>query len=744
MHPTCFEGLRFHKCDQNGRESQRSLLMTNYSCPVKRISLTLSEILASGRITQFQFKQGIETLLKLLDEISSGSGKTGHIHSIEAIAKMLMEEGDNSACIETGRKILSTLEEQRDSFLSHIGTHYCSTGECSSLRAAPCQLACPAGVDAPSYVALVGMGRYREALAVLREDLPFPASLGRVCFHPCEKACRRGMVDEPIAICQLKRVAFDKAYEQGREPVNPTPHHFKEKIAIIGSGPAGLSTAYFLAKKGYRPEVFESMPEPGGMLRWGIPGYRLPRKVLKMEIDYIKAMGVDILTRVAFGGNLTLEHLKNKDYKAVFLGIGAHRPMALAIPGERSFSGVQDCLSFLYQASLGKAAIGKRVCVIGGGNAAIDCARTALRLDVDEVHLVYRRTRREMPANPKEIREAEEEGTIIDLLLSPIRIHGQNGRVSGLECIKNRLSETDATGRRRPVPLEGTEQVLPADTVISAIGQEVDTSSLKGIDELGLTENRLVIVNPETGETSIPGIFAGGDVVTGPATVVEAVASGKKAAAAIHCYLRGKPFSDQELIPIRRRRVPVMRISAQEKALSSRPKMPQMELEERHGNFQEVEYGLAEEDAVQEAKRCLRCDICISCGRCVEVCRDLMGIEAIHLSYVEQNKTAETDFLRPSEYCIGCGSCAMNCPTEAISIDEQDARMIIRMCGSEMSRHILVPCASCGIPFITQKHLDYVDERADTHTKVKYPRNLCPTCARTIRAETMRHQITLY
>ncbi len=714
--------------------------MTNHLCPVKKLSHTISEILASSRITQPQFRQNMEILLKLLDDICSGWGRTDHLPYMEAIAKILIEEGPDRVCVETGRKIASVLKEHRDLFLGHIETHYCPTGDCTSLRAAPCQLACPASVDVPSYVALVGMGRYKEALEVLREDLPFPASLGRICVRPCEMACRRGEVDEPIAICQLKRVAFDKACEEGIEPPKPTDHRYKEKIAIIGSGPAGLSTAYFLAKKGYRPKVFESMPEPGGMLRWGIPSYRLPRKVLKMEIDYIEAMGVDILTNVAFGRDITPQYLKNKDFKAVFLGIGAHRPMSLAIPGERDFSGVQDSLSFLYQASLGKAEVGKRVYIIGGGNAAVDCARTALRLDVEEVHLVYRRTKQEMPANAKEVQEAEQEGAILDLLLSPIRIHGQNGRVIGLECIRNELSDPDATGRRRPIPLKGTEQILPSDTVISAIGQEVDTASLKGIEEMELTENRLVIVNPATLETSMPGIYAGGDAVSGPATVVEAVASGKKAAASIHRYLRGRPFPEYDLMPVRRRRVPVMEISSQEKAFSSRPKMHALDLDERQGNFQEVEYGLSGKNAIQEAKRCLRCDICISCGRCVEVCGELMGIEAIHLSYVEQNHTTETDFLRPSEYCVGCGSCAINCPTGAITIDENDGKRIIRMCGSEMSLHDLVCCVSCGIPFITQKHLDYINEKADIHSKTKYLRNLCPTCTRKVRAETL----TLY
>jgi putative selenate reductase YgfK subunit len=717
--------------------------MTSQPCLVKKLYKTLSEI-PPGQITQALCRQQIGRLLGLLDDICNGKGQTDHLTTMNDLAGILVKDATDKICVDLGHMVSSALEKYRDVFLTHIEGRFCPTGECVPLTAAPCQLACPAGVDVPSYVALVGAGRYKEALEVLQEDLPFPGVLSRVCVHPCEKACRRGTIDEPIAICQLKRVAFDKAHEEGIPPLKETSHRYSEKIAIIGSGPAGLSAGYFLAKKGYKSAIFESKPEPGGMLRWWIPAYRLPNDILELEINHIKALGVDIHTGVTFGKDFTLESLKKQGFQAFFLGIGAHNPMRLHILGEKDFSGVEDFLTFLYKARQGTAKVGKRVMIIGGGNAAVDCARTVLRLDVDEVHLVYRRTKQEMPAHPKEIQDLEEEGAVLNFLLSPIRVHGEKGKVTGLECIRNGLSKPDATGRRRPIPLEGTEHIVPADTVICAIGQEVNTQSLKHVNRLELTRRNLITVNPVTMETSVPGVFAGGDVVTGPATVVEAVASGKKAAEAIHRFLRGMPNPEYTLIPLKRQHVRVMDVSPKEKSFPSRPDMPMMDLEARKGSFQEVELGLSSKSAILEAKRCLRCDICISCGRCIEVCRDQMSADAIHLSYVDKNPTLETDFRRPAEYCIGCGACAANCPTAAITMQDKAGVRTLRMCGTEMARHQLITCTTCGDAFIPKKQLEFVMKRLNDNQKTKYSSNICPVCARKNGAKNLAGKILAY
>ena len=709
--------------------------MLNLSCPVQEAFNRISQAISLGRVAHAPCAQRVQELASLLSDISSGRSGPESIHAIQARLELLQTGCKHKTCNELGAGLSSRLKDSIAIYRSHVDAHYCPTGECTLLSAAPCQMACPASVDAPSYIALVGMGRYTEAMQVLLEDLPFPGTLGRVCVHPCEKACRRGKVDEPIAICQLKRVAFDKAYREIRKIVKPAPNRYKEKIAIIGSGPAGLSTGYFLAKLGYRPTVFESMPEPGGMLRWAIPTYRLPREILEIEIDHIQKMGVEIRTGVTFGKEFTLDSLRSQGYVSIFLGIGAWSCIALPIEGAENHPGIVDSLTFLRYSSLREALVGKRIVVVGGGNVAVDCARTALRSGVDEVNIVYRRSRNEMPARREEVKAAEDEGAILTYLSSPLRVHGNNGTLSGLECIRNRLSDSDATGRRRPIPVEGTEFLIPADTIISAIGQRTDFSSLEPIGKLELSKDRLLKVHPGTMETSIPGVFSGGDMVTGPATVVEAVASGKKAAQAIHHHLRRLPASEFGLLPLRRHRFPVMEILPQEKAASSRPTLLSASPQERIGDFREVEHALSELGAAQEAKRCLRCDLCISCGRCVEICREQMAVDAIHLSYVEHHGSEQTDFLRTPEHCVGCGSCAVNCPTHAIVMEDTGNERRIRMCGTEMSRHALVPCASCGDYFAPQKHLDYIRRRTDSVVQPLLPEDLCPGCARRIKAE---------
>jgi len=715
--------------------------MLTQRCQVKRAVEKISKHMLEEPVHHALCRQRLDVLVHLLDDLSNGRGRPSHIDSIENMITILGTECDHRVCAEIRQMLTSDLANFREIYESHIDSHYCPAGECETLSAPPCQLACPASVDIPSYVTLVGMGRYHEAMEVLLEDLPLPGSLGRVCVRPCERACRRGKIDSPIAICQLKRVAFDRALAEDPSASGAVAKKYDDRIAIIGSGPAGLSTAYFLAKIGYRPTIFEAMPEPGGMLRWGIPGYRLPRDILGKEIERIEALGVEILTNVKFGEHLALPDLQKQGYGAVFMGIGAWCSMGLPIEGAEGNPGVIECLTFLRHENMRQSMVGDRVIVIGGGNAAVDCIRTALRLDVKEVHLVYRRSRQEMPAHKEEVEAAEAEGARLTFLSSPVRVHTDNGRVTGLECIRNELSEPDATGRRRPVPMSGTEYVIPADTIITAIGQKVDAACLSPIGDLDLSRKQLVVVNPATMETSVPGMFAGGDVVTGPATVIEAVASGKRAADSIHRYLRGLAYSKKYLFPTRRKHVPVMRISSHEKAYPTRPVMPNLALKERVHNFEEVELGLAEEDAFQEARRCLRCDLCISCGQCVEVCRDKMGIDALHLSYVEKNASEDTDFLRPAEQCVGCGSCANICPTDAITVEDGEGERVIFMCGSEMSRHKLISCVSCGEFYVPQRQLELIQSRADSGRSTKFPRNLCPDCSRRVRGGDLAGRI---
>lgn len=405
-----------------------------------------------------------------------------------------------------------------------------------------CQETCPVHIDIRRYVGLITEGKFAEALAVIRERNPLPSTCGRVCNHPCEDACNRGRQDEPLAIDALKRFVSDwetALFREGKvQWPTPPKHTRKEKVAIVGAGPAGLTVGHDLALMGFRPTIFEAAPVPGGMLYLGIPEYRLPRDVIETDVDYIRNLGVDIHLETPIGPDLTLADLRKRGYKAIFIGIGAHKGLKLKVPGEDDFEGFMDCIVFLRRVNLGdQTKPGNKVIVIGGGNSAIDAARTALRLDCNEVHIVYRRSRREMPASPWEVDAAEEEGVKISYLAAPVRILGENGRVAGMECVRMRLGKLDASGRRRPVPIEGSEFVVEADLIVPSISQSPDISFLSDDHGLDISRWDSFVVNNASGATNLPGVFAGGDDVTGPSTVIEAVAAGHRAAKGIADYL---------------------------------------------------------------------------------------------------------------------------------------------------------------------------------------------------------------
>ncbi|MDI6848142.1 MAG: FAD-dependent oxidoreductase, partial [Candidatus Bathyarchaeia archaeon] len=472
---------------------------------------------------------------------------------------------------------------------------------------ARCRAACPAGVKVQGYVALIAKGKFKEAYELIRNGVPFPAVLGRVCFHPCENDCERGDVEEPIAICALKRFVADYMMKQPREKPAPIPQKYEEKIAVIGAGPAGLTAAYELIKMGYPVTVFEALPEPGGMLRIGIPEYRLPKKILAEEIEYLKDLGIQIRTNVTIGKDLNFVDLERMGYKAIFLAIGAQKSVKLGVEGEE-LQGVFQGVDFLRDVNLGKRVeIGERIVVIGGGNVAIDVSRVALRLGAKKVCILYRRSKEEMPAFQPEVEQAEKEDIEFLFLKAPKRIIGKNGKVAAIECLEMALTEPDETGRKKPIPIEGSEHIIPADTVITTIGQALDTTSLPE----GLKLNHGIIdVDPQTLQTNIPHIFTGGDAVLGPATVVEAIATGKRAAISIHKYLRGEDLKTEE----EKEELPPVEISPKEGIEKRKRKpMPVLPVEERIRSFDEVELGFSEEMAVEEAKRCLACGGCSEC-----------------------------------------------------------------------------------------------------------------------------------
>lgn len=480
----------------------------------------------------------------------------------------------------------------------------------------PCSLTCPAGVNVQGYIALIAEGKHKEALALIRERIPLPGVLGRVCTHPCEAKCRRDFLDEPLSIAALKRFAFDQVEEDLHQSKIEAK---EEKVAIIGSGPAGLTCAYFLAQQGYQVTIFESLPVVGGMLCVGIPEYRLPKNILEKEVEAIKRLGVEIRTNTTIGKDLTIEDLFSQGYKAVFIGVGSHKSRRLEIPGEDS-EGVVHGVTFLRDLNLGKkVGVGKKVAVIGGGNVAIDAARSALRLGSEEVFILYRRSRQEMPASDEEIEAAETEGIGIQYLVAPIKILVSNGKVAGIGCIRMELGEPDVSGRRRPIPIEGSEFQIDVDMVIPAIGQASDLSFLTKDIGVEITRGGNLVVNPITYATTCKGIFAGGDAVTGPAIAIEAIAAGREAAISIDRYLKGENLEEG------RAKEPVRPLDLTDIPLGKekrpRIKMPTFSLDERIKSFKEVEKGFTEEMAIQEANRCLNCGICSECLQCVDACK---------------------------------------------------------------------------------------------------------------------------
>ena len=550
---------------------------------------------------------GGKRMLEILTRITEGKGTLEDIDRIEEIAKG-MEEGAICALGQlTPGPIRSALRYFREEFVAHVVDKRCPAGVCKALVRAPCVNACPAGVDVPTYVSLVAQGKYAEALEIHRERNPFALACGRVCPAFCEQRCRRGELDEPVMIRQIKRYMADHEMEKPWTP--PTMEAKKgQKVAVVGSGPAGLTAALRLAQWGYDVTVHEALPVAGGMMAVGIPEYRLPKDILNMEIDNIRRAGVEIKLNSRLGRDFGVNDLLERDgYNAVVLAIGAQISRSMRVPGE-DLEGMMGGTEFLQDVALGKAPdlAGKRVAVVGGGNTAIDAARTAMRLGASEVSLVYRRTREEMPAQDLEVREAVEEGLKLHFLVNPTRITGDgNGDVSGLELIRQDLGEFDDSARRRPVPIDGSEFVLPVDVVIPAIGQSTDVSCADGCD-VEFNRNSTVKVGRDYCSTK-PGVFAAGDAVLGPATVVEAVAQGNEVAMAVDAYLqKGYASSKEEWLAYTE--APLTWVM-EDYAEAVRAEMPVQEPAARRLNWREVELGLEEGICREQCKRCLRCDI---------------------------------------------------------------------------------------------------------------------------------------
>ncbi len=606
-----------------------------------------------------------------------------------------------SATVTEGMKVTTStpeLEKSRKATLSLIMSDH--AGDCK----APCYMACPTHQDIQGYVGLIANGEEKKALELIKQDNPLPASIGRVCPHPCEEKCRRAHLEGAVSICALKRFAADSYMDY----IPACEEKNGKKVAVVGAGPAGLSCAYFLAIKGYSVEIFEAEENGGGMLRYGIPAYRLPKDILDQEIKNIEKMGVEIHYNKRLGKDFTVQSLKG-DFDAVFVAIGAWSASKLGCNGEDA-EGVLGGIDVLYRVAKGENVdLGKKVCVVGGGNTAIDAVRTAVRLGAEEVTLVYRRTENEMPAEPDEIRDAKAEGVQFKFLCSPIEVLSENGKVKGIKLQKMELGEPDASGRISPVAIDGATELIECDTVISAIGQKVIGSD---IDSLELTRKSTISVDETTFMTSVDGVFAAGDVINkGPDIAVRAIAGGKYAARSIDCWFKGVSVPPE---------LPDYSVNKNfnPEILNGTPEIDRTEIRLvdahiRNKNFNEAAFTFTKEEAIKEASRCLECGCsavyscellpyardydafamklqgktrqyakdkshpfiirdnnkCILCGQCVRACKEISGTENLGLFGRGFGTLPLSAFDLPlgESKCVSCGACVNVCPTGALT-----------------------------------------------------------------------------
>ncbi|WP_022668005.1 FAD-dependent oxidoreductase [Desulfospira joergensenii] len=710
--------------------------MAENTCPVRETIIYLSGCIGPEGLTDPRGRRISEQILHMAEEISEGAAGPDHLAAIDSLIEEYAYDRNLGQNLETAGVLKQILKTHREVFISHIESKNCPSHDCGKLAPSPCQMACPAGIDVPTYLSLIAEGKDAQAIEVIRRDNPFPWVCGLVCTRPCEMMCVRGRIDTPVSIKFVKAFAAERAMSQ-RAYENPEKKEANgKKVCVIGAGPGGLSAAYYLALMGYQVKVIEALPVPGGMIMVGIPRYRLPREVIDREVGMIEDLGVEICYNTRFGEDVTYEELKNEGTDAFFIAIGAHKAWDLGIAGEKEFSRAIDAVTFLKDVALGDRHLpGKQVVVIGGGNVAIDAARTCLRLGAQKVSIAYRRTRTQMPADIEEVEQAEEEGVEFLFLTIPKSISGENDTITGLECIKAELVKQKGSDRLSPAPIPGKDFTVHADCVISAIGQYVDDSGMKAFEKINWTKRGTIEVNHASMETGMPGVFAAGDAVSGPATVIEAIGGGKRAAEAIDRYLNGIPQPRMPKIPVRYNIEPVMEMSAARKMTLKRPSMPMLNMDRRRTMFQQAELGYDEEAVRREAGRCLRCDICRRCGKCVEICRDKMGIDALQMGYLDFDHPVETDFRTTSERCITCGACAANCENHALVIEEKQGQRMLKLCGTILNSQEIQYCEECNAILPSAEYMQFISRKTGNMTQITQDRLLCNECQRKLSAK---------
>ena len=553
---------------------------------------------------------GTKQMLEILKDITVGKGREEDIDLLLELAEAV-KVGSLCGLGQTApNPVLTTIRYFRDEYQAHVERRECIACVCKEIISSPCQHICPIDTEAPVYISLIAQKRFKKAFEIILKDNPLPSVCGRVCHHPCELKCQAGKWADPIAIRALKRFAVDYALKNRIYPRNKKKQKKKgKKIAIIGSGPSGLSAGYYLSNKGYNVTIFEELDTPGGGLAVYIPEYRLPKEILKADIKNITNSGVEIKTNTRIGRDITFEKLVN-DYKAVFIATGAHKARNLHLENEGA-EGVIDAMEFLKDVNCNKKVnIGGRVGVIGGGNVAVDAARSAARIkDCEKVFIIYRRTEKEMPAFREEIDALLQEGIEIQFLQAPVRIMTENKKVTGVECIRMQLGEVDKSGRRKPIPVKGSESLIPLDTLLVAIGEEPDLSFIGKGYGIKTAKNGTLVVDPETLAANSKGIFAGGDVVTGPNTVTDAVLSGKIAAEMIDKYIKKEKLVREYKLTRPSMYVDPIELTEEEIEESQKFPVPRLAIRKRINNFNEVDLDIPQNQAIKEGRRCLRCDL---------------------------------------------------------------------------------------------------------------------------------------